>query len=114
MSGHFVVTTLGPLLWMGGVFAGVTATITFYLLVARIAELNREGDRRVPRFPGNLLFLWPSVVFEWLGIVVARSRGADHLRVDFMLARACRAFFAGSYLLLGAAVALFVVIALSH
>ena len=105
MNVQAIWSALSPLLGIGAIVTFLGAMGTFVVLASRIAELNRDGDRRLPRFRGNLFFLWPPVLFDWLGTVVDRCRGVDQLRTDFMLARACRTFFAGFYLLWATAAA---------
>ena len=72
---------------------------TFLLLIARVAELNRDGDRQIPRFRGNIFFLWPPMVLEWLAEVIDRSKGSSYYRWELRLARACRLLLTAFYLL---------------
>lgn len=99
MNAATVWSVLSPLLGISMMAALIGGMTTFLLLIARVAELNRDGDRRVPRFRGNLFFLWPPMVFEWLAAVIDRSRGSDYYRWELRLARACRLLLAAFYLL---------------
>ena len=90
---------LETLLGVSAMATGLGAIVSFVLLLARVAELNRDGDRRVPRFRGNLLFVWPPVVFDWLAAVIDRSKGSDYYKWELRLARACRLLLAAFYLL---------------
>lgn len=99
MNAATVLSLLDPLLVIGAMAAGAGAMATFFLLFARVAELNRDGDRQIPRFRGSLFFLWPPMVFEWLAVVIDRSRNSDYYKWELRLARACRLLLAAFYLL---------------